>query len=225
LLFHLEQRTEQGRPPKSKLFATVIEDYIRYRERDHRHGSTSAGMLRQIVRVWKFWREYAGRLAVEAIDDKVMPRRRDYYSNFEKLPKNAKLHPTDQALQWDMMLGKAIVRWAHEQGLRGKQPAVTVTFTPKKKRVRPAFERWECRRLWRTLCKRINTARDKRTKASRELLRVYVLVLANSGIRTGEANKLKVTDVHPFRDDNQRHNYRLVEESGMRLSDRWQLRG
>jgi hypothetical protein len=29
-------------------------------------------MLRQIVRVSKFWREYAGHLAVEDIDDKVM---------------------------------------------------------------------------------------------------------------------------------------------------------
>jgi len=56
-------------------------------------------MLRQIVRVSKFWREYAGQLAVEAVDDKVMrefiPWRRDYYSTFKKLPKNAKRHPTD----------------------------------------------------------------------------------------------------------------------------------
>jgi len=140
-------------------------------------------MLRQIIRVSKFWREYAGELAVEAIDDKVMrefiPWRRGYYSTFKMLPKNAKLHPTDKTLQWDMMLGKAIVKWATEQGLRGKQPAITATFTPKKKRVRPAFERCEYRLLWRTLCKRINTARDKRSRASRELLRSYVLVLAN----------------------------------------------
>jgi len=214
LLFQLEQRSEQGLPTKSKLFAAVIDDYIAYRERDHRHGRTSDGMLRQIRRVSKFWREYVGYLAVEAIDDKVMrafiPWRRDYYASFDKLPKNAKRHPTDKTLQWDMMLGKAIVKWAAEQGLRGKQPAITVTFSPKKKRVRPAFERWEYRLLWRTLCKRIKIARDKRTKASRELLRVYVLVLANSGIRTGEANKLRVTDVHSFRDDKQRHNYRLV---------------
>jgi site-specific recombinase XerD len=37
-----------------------------------------------------------------------------------------------------------------------------------------------------------------------------VLVLANSGIRTGEANRLKVTDVHSFIDDKQRKSYRLV---------------
>jgi hypothetical protein len=53
LLFHLEQRIDQGLPPKSKLFAVVIDDYIRYRERDHAHGKTSAGMLRQIIRVSK----------------------------------------------------------------------------------------------------------------------------------------------------------------------------
>ena len=156
LLFQIEQRADQGLPPKSKLFSAVIDQYIRFRERDHAHGKTSAGMLRQIIRVSKFWRKYGGALAVEAIDDKVMrefiPWRRDYYSRFAKLPKNAKRHPTDKTLQWDMMLGKAIVRWAHERGLRGKQPAITVAFTPKKKRVRPAFEQREYRQLWRTLC-------------------------------------------------------------------------
>jgi integrase len=214
LLFQLEQRADQGLPPKSKLFAAVIDDYIRFRERDNAHGKTSDGMLRQIVRVSKFWREYAGKLAVEDIDDKVMrqfiPWRRDYYSNFKKLPRNARLHPTDKTLQWDMMLGKAIIKWAHEQGLRGKQALPTVTFTPKKKRVRPAFELWEYRQLWRTLFKRIKTASDQRTRKSRELLRSYVLILANSGIRPGEAHSLKVRDVHPFKDEKGRKNYRLV---------------
>jgi len=158
----------------------------------------------------KFWREYAGEMAVEDIDDKVMrefiPWRRDYYSNFKKLPKNAKRCPTDKTLQWDMMLGKAIVRWA--AGLRGNKPAITVTFTPKKKRVRPAFERWEYCRLWRTLCKRVKTARDQRALKSRELL--HVLLVANSGIRPGEANNLNVRDVHPFKDEKVRKNYRLL---------------
>jgi integrase len=171
-------------------------------------------MLRQIIRVAKFWREYAGALPVEAVDDKVMREfvswRRDYYAKFEKLPKNAKRHPTDKTLQWDMMLGKAIVRWAHEQGLRGNKPPISVAYTPKKKRVRPAFEQREYRRLWRTLCKRIKTARDNRTRKSRELLHYSVLVLANSGIRPGEAHALKLRDVHPFKDEKGRKNFRLV---------------
>ncbi len=214
LLFQIEQRAEQGLPPKSKTFSTVIDEYIRFRERDHAHSKTSAGMLRQIKRVSKFWREYAGHIAVEDINDKVMrefiPWRRDYYAKFDKLPKNAKRHPTDKTLQWDMMLGKAIVKWAAEQGLRGNKPPITASFTPKRKRVRPAFERWEYRLLWRTLCKRIKMARDQRTRKSRELLRSYVLVLANSGIRTGEANNLHIRDVHPFTDEKGRNNYRFV---------------
>jgi integrase len=214
LLFYLEHRAEQGLPPKSKNFSTVIDDYIAYRKRDHRHGKTSAGMLRQIVRVAKFWRQYAGHLPVETIDDKVMrefiPWRRDYYSKFDKLPKNAKLHPTDKTLQWDMMLGRAIVKWAHEQGFRGKRALPTVTFTPKKKRVRPAFELSEFRALWRVLCKRIKLAKDRRTKRSRELLRYYVLVIAHSGLRPGEANDLNVRDLHTFKDEKDRRNYRLV---------------
>jgi site-specific recombinase XerD len=214
LLFQIEQRADQGLPPKSKKFSKVIDDYIHYRERDHAHGKTSAGMLRQIIRVSKFWREYAGEMAVDAIDDKVMrefiPWRRDYYASFKKLPKNAKRHPTDKTLQWDMMLGKAIVKWAHEQGLRGDKPLPAVTFTPKKKRVRPAFELWEYRQLWRTLCKRIKATRDLHTRLSRELLRYYGLVLANSGMRPGEAHKVRLHDVHPFRDERGRKNYRLV---------------
>ena len=214
LLFQLEQRADHGLPAKSKSFSTVIDDYIAYRERDHAHGKTSAGMLRQIIRVSKFWREYAGGTPVEAIDDKVMrefiPWRRDYYSKFKILPRNARLHPTDKTLQWDMMLGRAIVKWAHEQGLRGQQALPTVTFTPKKKRVRPAFEIPEYRRLWRTMYKRINDAKDERTRRSRELLRDYVLILANSGMRVGEANNLGIRDVIPFRDDKGRVNYRFI---------------
>lgn len=158
--------------------------------------------------------EYAGGLAVDAIDDKVMrefiPWRRDYYAGFKKLPKNAKRYPADRTTQFDMMIGKAIVRWAGEEKLRGNQPAITATFTLKKKRVRPAFELSEFRILWRVLCRRINTATDKRTKRSGELLRQYILVIANSGLRPGEAHDLNVRDVHPFKNEKGRSNYRFV---------------
>jgi integrase len=214
LLFQLEHRADAGLPPKSKLFSAVIDDYVRFRERDHKQGRTSDGMLRQIIRVAKFWREYAGAIPIEAIDDKVMrefvPWRRDYYSKFATLPKNAKLNPTDKTLQWDMMLGKAIVRWAHEQGLRGKQSLPAVTFTPKQKRARPAFELSEYRRLWRTIFKRIKNAKDSRVRRSRELLRDYLLILANSGMRVGEANNLRLRDLMPFRDHKGRRNFRFI---------------
>jgi hypothetical protein len=42
LLFQLEQRAEQGLPPKSKLFSTVIDDYNGDRKQDHEHGNATA---------------------------------------------------------------------------------------------------------------------------------------------------------------------------------------
>jgi hypothetical protein len=91
LLFQLEHRAELGFPLKSKLFSTIIDDYIAYRERDHAHGRTSKGMLTQIIRVSTFWRVYAGDLPIEAINDTVMrsfiPWRRDsLYKKPIKLP-------------------------------------------------------------------------------------------------------------------------------------------
>jgi integrase len=58
--------------------------------------------------------------------------------------------------------------------------------------------------------KRINDAKDERTRRSRELLRGYVLVLANCGMRIGEANNLRIRDVLPFRDEKGRRNYRFI---------------
>ena len=214
LFFQMEDRAEQGLPTTRKSFGSVIDDFIRYREKDHKQGRTSAAMLRQIIRVSKFWREYAGKKAIESIDDKTLrefvPWRKDYYSKLKVLPKNAKLHPTDKTLQWEMTLGKSVLKWAHEQGLRGDKPLPTATFTPKKKRVRPAFELPEYRKLWRTMYKRINAAPNDRIRYSRELLRDYVLILANCGMRVGEANNLKIRDVMPFNDDKGRRNYRFI---------------
>jgi hypothetical protein len=49
-------------------------------------------MLRQIIRVARFWREYAGAIPVKVIVDKVIrefiPWHRDYHSA-KKLPKDA----------------------------------------------------------------------------------------------------------------------------------------
>src|SRR4051794_4108218 len=48
LLFQIEQRAKHDFPLKSKLFSTVVDDYIAYRERDHAHGRTTEGMLTQV---------------------------------------------------------------------------------------------------------------------------------------------------------------------------------
>ena len=60
------------------------------------------------------------------------------------------------------------------------------------------------------LSRQLLKAPDARARQSRELLRDYVLILANSGMRVGEANNLRMRDVIPFRDDKGRRNYRFI---------------
>ena len=170
-------------------------------------------MLRQIKRVVKFWREYPGDQSIETIGNKELSGyiewRKAYYAQFKTLPKNAKLNPTDKTLQWETMLGKAIVKWAHEQAYRGDKPLPTFSFSPKKIRVRPAFELFEYRLLLRTLIKWQRECPNETWLRARELLTDYVLVLASSGMRVGEANNLKRRDLETFEDDLGRRNYRF----------------
>jgi integrase len=211
-----EVKQDLGIPFQVKTFNAVIDEYVKMRTLQHTQGKTSSYMLRQIERVVKFWRKYAGSKAIANIGNAELNGyvtwRRDYYSDLsdEELPKNAKRNPTDKTLQWEIMLGKAMIKWAHEKGYRGTQALPTFTFVPKKKRVRPAFELNDYRKLWRAMIKWEKNCEDERFLHTRQLLRAYVLILANSGMRVGEANSLRFRDVQTFRDGAGRRNYRFV---------------
>jgi integrase len=191
---------------------------VAFREKQHEQGRTSIYMLRQIQRVSKFWIEYAGKRSLMAIDNGVIKEyeewRRDYYrrKTAEELAaiRNYKINPTDKTLQWEYMLGKAIIKWAHDKGYRGKAELPTYVFKVKKKRVRPAFEVTEYQQLWRALLKWERDCTVPEYLYTRQLLRDYVLILANSGMRVGEANNLRIRDVQPFKDELGRKNYRFI---------------
>ncbi len=214
----LQTLNELGLPLTAKSFNAVIEEYVTYREKECAQGRTKPAMVRQVKRVVKFWKDFAGNKSIHAISDRELRDyidwRRDYYPKRlrqgKPLPRNAKPNPADKTLQWELTLGKQILKWAHSRGLRGDKALPTYAFTPKLKRVRPAFELSEYRILWRALWKRVRACPNENWKASRELLRDYVLILANSGLRVGEANNLKIRDVIPFKDEVGRANFRLV---------------
>ena len=220
LYYQTETKLAEGLPVHHRSFASVIDEYLRWREEDNRRGKqaklgrntkfTQDGMLRQVQRVSKFWREFAGSKSVEAIDDKALREfvewRKAYYHNRENIPRNAKLNPTDKTLQWEIMLGKALVKFAHEKGYRGNKPLPEFTFVPKIKRVRPAFTIVEFKNLHRNLEVYLLEAKTDKQRTIRFLLHDYVMILALSGLRVGEANKLRVRDVVPIADSDGRPN-------------------
>lgn len=229
--YELEFRTEHGIPAASRRFHDVIEEYLAHRRREHQQGRTSSNALRQIERVGRFWLAFAGERLLTDIGNAELREfvswRRDYYTTHPFKHHNAKRYPQDKTIQWDVMLGKAIIKWAHERGYRGTMQLPTYSFTAKRKRVRPAFEVSEYRRLVRGLYRWVRDCAVPEFLHTRLLLRDYVLVLANSGMRVGEANNLRIRDIHPFVDQLGRRNYRLVVrgKTGERdVIPRWQVK-
>lgn len=216
LLHKFEFSAEHGIPISAKTFGDVIDEYVKYRETENLQSRTSDGMLRQIKRVVRFWQAYAGDKLITAIGDKELRDyvqwRRDYYTQRpnEATKRNVKVNPTDKTLQFDLMIAKAVIKWAHEQGWRGLLPLPLFTYTPKKKRVRPAFENGDYRVVLNAILEWIEDCQNPKHLHTRQLLLDYVVVLARSGMRVGEANNLKIRDVHKFYDRFDRINYRFV---------------
>lgn len=213
-LVEFELKQARGEQYLAPTFKQVIEEYTKVRELDNQRGKTSNSMLRQIKRVNKFWVEYAGSMRIDKVGNKELadfiPWRKTYYSKFKVMPQNAKLHPKDKTLHFELTHGKTLIKWATERGYRGTLPLPTYQFKIEKRIVRPAFEMNEYRTLYKTLRRRITETHYAPWVASRRMLRDYVLVLANTGMRVGELNSLKLRDIHPFKDDDGRENYRLV---------------
>ncbi len=76
--------------------------------------------------------------------------------------------------------------------------------------MRPAFEMHDYRLLNVGLKDWIGDCRIPAYRPVREMLRDYVMILCKSGMRVGEANSLKIRDVHRFTDKIDRFNYRFV---------------
>jgi integrase len=222
--YETEYKKAEGLPLQQKNFAEVMREYIAQRQEQYNQsqlgsvnashkGQTSIHMLRQIKRVSKFLIAYCGNKPVDKIDNVVLTDyiawRKNYYHKLplEQHPRNAKLNPADKTLAWEIGLLKTVLRWADNKGYRGTKQLPTWNYTTAVKIVRPTFNMPEYVALYRRMRAWITEANEAERIYTRELLRDYVLILANSGMRVGEANNLKESDVEAFTDKMGRKNY------------------
>ena len=222
LLHEVEFKQHHGLSIFNRSFGAVIDEYVALRQKQHdssglkqkEQNYTSAAMLRQIKRVVKFWREYIGDKPVTSIGDAELKGyvdwRRHYYAKFKALPKNAKLHPTDKTLLRESTLGRTLLKFATERGYRANMPMPSYRFKLKVHRVRPAFSANEIVHLLQTMEGWIEDCKNDQWRYTRILLRNYVQILINSGVRVGEANNLRRRDIAPFTDESGRLNYRFL---------------
>ena len=240
LLHETEYKQAEGIPLSQVTMTQLIDEYVALRRTQYdqsqlgnktptknanKKNSTSIYMLRQIKRVVKFWLKYCGSMAVDKIDNAVLQGfiiwRKEYYHKLpkEKMPKNAKPNPTDKTLQWELTLGKSLLKYANERGYRGRNPLPTFTLKGVKKIVRPAFTLADYNVLLKAMRKWIYEAETERQKYPRLLVRDYVLILSNSGMRVGEANNLQWRDVTAITDNLGRNNYQfsVTGKTGTRM--------
>jgi len=222
--YEIEIKRDEGLPLQARTFGAVMNEYIGLREREYERSKlskindstqqrTSIYMLRQIKRVSKFWLEYCGTKEVDKVDVQVLkefiPWRKDYYHRIpaSKRPKNISINPADKTLEWESTYGKTVLKFAKERGYLGNKSVPDFRYKAERRIVRPAFTIPEYVKLYTRMRKWIKETDNESWRYTRELLRDYVLILANSGMRVGEANNLKEGDVVEFKDELGRKNY------------------
>jgi integrase len=224
--YEVEFRKREQLPLQSKRFADVLNEYVLFRRRQNQRGThkqsnkrnqqqTSDEMLRQVERVTKFWLEYAGNRLIERVDNSVLRDyvawRQNYYLRVPaaKRPRNHSINPADKTLEWETTYAITVLKWATERGYRGNLPVPKFRHTADRTKTRPAFSLKEYRVLVRAMRRWIWDAKGKTDaqRYTREMVRDYVLILANSGMRVGEANNLRETDLEVIRDDTGRELY------------------
>lgn len=235
-LHEIEFRKQEQLPLQQRTFGDVIKEYVQLREQQYqqsqkaavnttRKQGTSKHMLYQIKRVSKFWLEYCGKTAVNRIDDAKLADyiqwRKDFYHRMspKDIPRGAKIDPTDSTLVWETTLAKTLLKYAHSRGYRGNSQLPTWRYKTQKRIVRPTFSPGEYKQVYERMRAWIRETDDVEYMYTRELLRDYVLILANSGMRVGEANNLKESDVEAFVDEAGRKNYmlRVKGKTGSRI--------
>jgi len=224
--YEVEFRKEQNLPIDKKRFSDILIEYERLRASQNQRGTynqankqnqqqTSDYMLRQIRRVSKFWHEYCGNKLIEKIDNAVLRDyvdwRRDYYRHIpvKQRPRNHSINPSDKTLEWETTFAVTVLKWATERGYRGNLPVPKFRHKAQRGKTRPAFSIEEYRKLYKGMRRWIWNAKGmpEKQRYTRELLRDYVLILANSGMRVGEANNLRETDLVRIIDDTGRELY------------------
>lgn len=215
LLMETRFRVKHDLPVIGKSVSWMLDQWIQHITNLHSQNRYSSNMLRQHQRCAVFFREFAGNRTLEHVNDALLEgyaewRFAYYQRNPQRIRRNVKPVPQAKSIQFELTAFKQVLKWAWARGWAGKTPLPTYAYNPKLERVRPAFELNEWREFYRTLRKWVNSAGDERSKRSRQQFRDFALLLANSGLRPGEAYNLQMRDIEPMKDSKGRQLYRLI---------------
>ncbi len=185
-------------------FIEAYEDGVKKGLRRHSEHMLR-GFRKSIVRYFK---EYIGRKNIQDVTAQDLEEyeawRHEYWNAKAvagiKLHGNAKAKPSQRTIEWEVGAFKQFLRWASDRG-RYSGDALRFKYTVDKKQARSGFTDAQLDTL-ATFMRRKSWLQgagkhghDARLTRYREMLRAYVLFMAGTGLRPGEARNLRWRDI------------------------------
>ena len=186
LYYQLEGRARRGESVKSPTFKHVFEEWKKSLGVDRKICSEkyTEGNIRKIE-IWAL--PHLGNQAVEAIKEDALAEYLQWRVD------HAKKTPAISTLRNERTVLNQIFRFAKRKGYISDPPVIAIPSS--RQNSRPDISETEWRTLYTYLRKYVKEAQDKRRYRERFYLQHYILILANSGIRVGEARHLRWRDI------------------------------
>jgi integrase len=213
-------------------------------------------MLRQYRKtICRYWKDYVGKNSLQDISLADMEAyeswRANYWQNWiyeqkkkkrgsapirlrpdgsVRLPSNARLRASNRTVGWEINAFKSFLAWAKRKGVYHGDADLFIFKNGKSSR-RSAFTSLEYNRItsvmrrksWMEVGKHQN---DPRLARYRKMLRAYVLFLANTGVRVGEARNLRWQDITYARNKDRQETCKVwVAQSHSKVQKRREVAG
>jgi integrase len=189
LYYQLEGKARRGEPINSPTFRKVFAEWskIPVAEQVVRATKYLNGNVRR-VEIWAL--KYFGDLAIDRVTETELAKYVDWRLSQPKRPAVVTLKNERTAI-------RQLLRFARRSGYISRIPE----FEIKSGRInaRPDIPESEWHRLVRFLPGYVDRAQDGRRRRERFYLALYILILGNTGVRTGEARRLQWRDVSTTR--------------------------
>jgi len=184
-------RALAGSPINKTSFSDVFEEWARvYPNQSSTRPKKYIewGINRMRRNACDFFVNHLNDIAIEDLNDGLVQdfyvwRRENTYRN------GRKTIPADDTLRKEMDLLNAMLNFAHQKKNLLEAPKLNPPKVQDNRR--PAFTAEEWEKLYTRARKLVKDAEHKAVKRDRFYLQQYALILANSGIRVGEARDLK----------------------------------
>jgi integrase len=186
LYYELEGRIRRGEKLRSPTFQKVFTEWKK--ELPFLMKDLSPDYIHGNIRVIENYSlDYFGKEPIDRINE---PMLLDYYNH--RITSSEK-EPASTTLRHDRTVLNQIFVYAKKKGYLTEVP--NIPAPPVKQNPRPDINGRDWRTLYTYLRKYVKQSQDKRRYRERFYLQQYILILGNTGIRVGEARKLRWTDI------------------------------